>query len=373
MLPGRGLPLPQNARSVLHHHGVHVLGGCGRDERRAGGEGPAHLLAAKHGPVHPGAPLRAPKQPVALRRVHLHQHPVGDPRRVHCQVVDGHAAPVQPADVVLQRVRARHGQQLGLALPGVVGLHVVHALHPHAKLVREHLEQPAAGPLAGPLEPPRLFRIGNLPHRPLAPDVDDGVAELVARPRAAARAHGEEPVGPRVPVVAPDVGVVEPDRLGHLRIPRLAVHGPEIRGLHEAGVGDGRGVVRDAGQLCRAVACLELLDELGHLSPVRLLVGHEPQDRPVVVQALRGGVAVEHAPGDGQRAPHGVRAAVVPEPHHVPLLRDVVRGHQEHPGSGVALEHRAERRVLVAGGRVLRKGRAHPLVHAGAVLLFMTF
>ena len=44
-----------------------------------------------------------------------------------------------------------------------------------------------------------------------------------------------------LPVVPPDVGVVQADRLQDLGLPGLVVHGPEVGRLEEARVGDGGG------------------------------------------------------------------------------------------------------------------------------------
>ena len=65
VLPARGRFLPYDAWAILHHHDIEISG-SGWDERGASGEGPAHLVAAKHGAMHACASLSAPEEPVAL-------------------------------------------------------------------------------------------------------------------------------------------------------------------------------------------------------------------------------------------------------------------------------------------------------------------
>ena len=78
--------------------------------------------------------------------------------------------------------------------PRLVCKDVFHGGHPEPVLVREHLDHPAAGALAGPAEPPCLLGLGDVGRRQLPSYVDDEVAELVGGLGAAARADEEEPV-----------------------------------------------------------------------------------------------------------------------------------------------------------------------------------
>ncbi len=104
-------------------------------------------------------------------------------------------------------------------------------LHPHPERVRQRLDQPAPPPLARLAKPPRLLALGHLPRRPLVAHVDQQVAERVAGLLQPPGAHDEHLVRPHVPVVAAEVGVVQPDRLGKLGGPLLGVDGPQVRAL----------------------------------------------------------------------------------------------------------------------------------------------
>ena len=92
---------------------------------------------------------------------------------------------------------------------------------------------------------PRLFRVSDLPCRPPPSHVDHEVAELVRGFGAPSRADDEELVRAHVAVVSAYVGVVEPDGLRRLRVPRLAVDGWRI------GIGRGRDRLIEAGAVSK--------------------------------------------------------------------------------------------------------------------------
>ena len=89
----------------------------------------------------------------------------------------------------------------------------------------------------------------------------------------------------------------------------------------------GGGVVLNTREVCWAVVLHEFLDELHHLLPVGLGAGEDSHNRGLIL-ALSGNVAKKHGAHFGQHVSPPVCAALIPEPHHVPLAGNVMRGHQ---------------------------------------------
>ena len=112
---------------------------------------------------------------------------------------------------------------------------------------------------------------------PLAYHIDEQVAELVCGLRAPPGADHEEPVRAGVLV---DVGVVQAYHVGRLQVPGFAVSR-----LHQACVGDGSGIVRDARQIRRPLAGInQLCCEPLHPPTVALRVRGQPHNGRLVVQ-----------------------------------------------------------------------------------------
>jgi len=133
------------------------------------------------------------------------------------------------------------------------------------------------------------------------PHVDGHVAEQVAGPRHAAGAHDEQAVRADVPVEPPDVRVVQPDALGQLGRPVLAVHGQQARRLHRPVLRDRARVLRHAVQRRGHALPLHFLEKRPHPLAVLDRLRHEPHDERLVrLVALHQRVPVEHGPHHGQ-------------------------------------------------------------------------
>ena len=179
----------EDAGPVLHGDAV---GGAGvRQERGAGGERAAGLVVIEHSPVDAG-PLGAPRKSQYPSGGCIWQRMPLVTRVVSTQAARLWTMTASPRDRSCSMVSV-----VGTACrtdPRLVCKDVFHGGHPEPVLVREHLDHPAAGALAGPAEPPCLLGLGDVGRRQLPSHVDDEVAELVGGLGAAARADEEEPV-----------------------------------------------------------------------------------------------------------------------------------------------------------------------------------
>ena len=110
-------------------------------------------------------------------------------------------------------------------------LYILNRWHGEPIHPRELLQETAARPVARPPQPPGLFRNSHVLGRPLARHVDEQVAELVAGFFQSTTADEEQSMRPHVPVVPPEVRVVQPDPPGNLRGPHLAVHAAQVGAL----------------------------------------------------------------------------------------------------------------------------------------------